>query len=215
MANGQKLPPKQNAGQQAQGLAKRLDALEQNFIKFLTGANQRLDAVNQRLSIAEEKLDGVITLNGVEDVTRVINELRVERAREEAEAEKASLEQSVKDGYVFPVDAIGEKSMVVCRHIDKDGNIAEPGRLQLIAPKFTPEFKAIALGQPAGSKLPMPNGNGVLEILEIYNTDDEKYKAFVAERQAKAQEAMRAQAQAAIEAAQAKAAAAAAPQAQE
>lgn len=169
-------------------LSDRLGQLEQGFTRFLVGVNQRLQGADQRLAMVEETLAALVELNGVDDVTKLINEKRIERARQEAVEEKAKLDKGIEEGYVLVADVVGERSLVVGRHVGKDGTVVEPGRVQLVVPNVVAGFKEKLLGQPAGAKLAMPDGNGEFEVLEVYNVDDEKFKALAAARQKAAQE---------------------------
>jgi hypothetical protein len=179
---------KQGLRQQQKGLSERVSGLEQSVARMLFGINQRFQGTDQRLSALEENSEALIELNGAEDISRIVQEKRVERARAQAEQEKASLDEGVKDGYVNATQAVGEKSIIVVRYTDKDGKVIEPGRAQLVIPGVQPKFKDQLLGKAVGLKMKLDDG-GECELLEIYDVDEDKAREVMEAKQKAATEA--------------------------
>lgn len=177
-------------GQRAvvRSLSERVNLLEQNTTRFVWAVNQQLQPLSQRLSVAEETLIALVALAGEEDVQSYINDRRVERAREQSDQEKASLDEGIADGYVASVEKIEEKSLIVGRYLDKDGKAMEPGRAQLVMPGIAPQFREKLLGQAVGTSLDLPEG-GKFEVSEIYSIDEEKAKTVMEAKQKAAAEA--------------------------
>lgn len=186
---------KQGLRQQQRTLSERITNLEQGLAQVLFKINQRFGGVDQRLATLEEQVEALIELGNREDVQQVINDKRIERARAQSAQEKASLEEGVKDGYIVPAEAIGERTILVGRYVDKDGTVEEPGRAQLVMPGIAPQFREKLLTQAAGFKLETPNG-GHFEVQEIYEVDEQAHRAF---QEAKAKEAAEAATKAAQE----------------
>lgn len=183
MSNG-----KPGIRQEQRSISSRLSGLEQNFTRFLIGANGRIQNHDERLATGEEKLEALIELAGLDEITAVIDRRRVERARAESAQEKGRLEEGVADGYLTTIEKVAERSLVVGRLIDKEGQVIEPGRLQVAVPTIKPEFKSQLLDQAVGVLIDLNNGTK-FELLEIYNVDEEKAKAVFEAKQKAAQEA--------------------------
>lgn len=182
---------KQGLRQQQKGLSERVSGLEQQLAQILFAVNQRLQQGDQRVMMLEEQVEALKELNGTEDVERIVAEHRLMKARAAAEKEKASLDEAIADGYVFAVDTVGDKSVIVVRYTDKDGNVVEPGRQQLVIPGVQPKFRDQLIGKSAGLKMDMEDG-GSCELLEIYNVDEAKAKEVMAAKQKAAAEAAQA-----------------------
>jgi hypothetical protein len=172
---------------QVRGLTERVTSLEQNVARVLFGVNQRFQGFDQRMSSQEEIVAALVELNGVEEIERIINEKRIERARQQAKSEQDSLNEGIADGYIIPVEKVGKKSIIVVRYFDKDGKIIEPGRAQLVMPGVKPDFQEKLLGQSVGLKLDL-DGGGWVELMEIYDVDEVKAAEVDAAKQKAAAE---------------------------
>lgn len=192
MSNGINKPSQR---QQVRSISQRVESLEQNMARFLFAVNQQNQQIATDMNNAKEQLEALIELNGVEEVQRIINEKRVEKARVQAAQEKASLDEGIADGYVLTSEKIEEKSLIVGRYVGKDGTVVEPGRAQLVMPGIAPQYREKLLGQTVGFKLTdLPDG-GSFEVLEIYNVDEAKANEVIQAKQ-------KAQAEAAAKAAE-------------
>jgi hypothetical protein len=187
--------------QQQRSLSDRVGALEQNLARALMGVQQRFQALDQRTTSLEELVEALVNIQGSEDVQSFVDGRRLERAERLAAQEKASLEEAVKDGYVLPVEKVGEKSILVGKYIGADGGVIPPGRVQLVmAGGVAPEFRDKLLGQTVGKTLDLANGEKY-ELSEIYEVDEAKAKAVISAKAAAAvQDAAKAAAAAAEEA---------------
>ncbi len=182
---------KQGIRQQQRSLSERLTSMEQGVMRLTIGVHQWFQENGPKISSLEEQVSALVELSGPDEVTRVINERRIERARAQAEVEKKSLEEGVADGYVLPAEKVEEKSLIVGRYFDKEGQVTEPGRAQLVIPGVQPQFKEKLLGASPGIMLDLPDG-GKFELLEIYTIDEAKAAEVMAAKQAAAQAAAQA-----------------------
>jgi hypothetical protein len=191
---------KQGLRQVQKGLSERVSNLEQSLAQILFGVNQRFQSGDSKTAALEEQVAALIELNGAEDVARIVMEKRTERAKAQSEQEKATLQEGIDAGYVIPADTVAEKSVVVVRYFDKDGGVVEPGRAQLVMPGVIQKYRELLLGKGVGLKMDLDEG-GSCELLEIYNVDEDKAKAVMAERAQAAQAKAAADASTATEAA--------------
>lgn len=180
---------KQGARQQVRTLSERITALEQGLAQVLYKINQRFSGIDGGLIETNEQIEALIELtSSIEEVQKVVERRRIERARAQAEREKASLEEGVKEGYLLKAEKAGAKSLIVGRYLDKEGKVEEPGRVQLAMPAVAEQFRDKLMGQAVGTTLDLPSG-GKYELTEIYDVDDAKYKALQEAKQKAAQEA--------------------------
>lgn len=170
-------------------ISQRVDIIEENLARALFGVNQRLQALERRMAGVEEGFQGYIAMEGVDEaLNSFINDQRVQRARDQAQAEKTSLEQAIADGYVFPDEKVGEESLIVGRFLNPEGNSEEPGRYQLITPRLGEEYKPLIMGQSVGFKLAVKNGRTFV-LDEIYRVDEAKFEELQAAKAAAAAKA--------------------------
>lgn len=186
---------KQGLRQQQRTLSERITGLEQGVARMLFGVNQQFGQAAQRTQTLEEQVEALVAIAGAEEVQAYITDRRIERARAQAAAEKASLDEGIKDGYVIPAETCGEKSVIVGRYFDDKGTVLEPGRAQLVMPGVQDQFKQQLLGKGTGTRLKLPEG-GEYELTEIYEIDEAKAKEVEEAKAKAAAEAAAAQAQA-------------------
>lgn len=174
--------------QQQRSLTERMSTMEEQVARILFGVNQRFSGNDSRLRSVEELVEALIELNGDQDVRRIVREKQIERAQQAADAERKSLEEGVKDGYIIKSDVTSKRSLIVGRYISATGEVEEPGRTQLVMPGVDPKFQELLLGKGVGATLDLPNGSK-FELTEIYEVDDAKFKALQKERTKKQAEA--------------------------
>lgn len=185
MSNGLNKPSVRN---QTKSLSDRVGGIEQNFARVLFGINQRFQGTDQRLVTLEELVDAAIELHGRDEIARIVDAKRVERAQALAAQEKATLQQAVEDGYAVAAEKAGERSIVVGKYVNADGTVIEPGRAQLVMPGIQPQFREKLLGQPVGTAVELPDG-GKFVLDEIYEVDEAKAIEIQAKRAAAAAQA--------------------------
>jgi hypothetical protein len=137
-------------------------------LQALQGHLMQLD---QRISAMEEIMSATTLVVGQEQVSDMVKSRRVEKADARSAAEKAALDVALGEGKVVKTETIGEKSIVVGREKDKDGNDLPPGRVQLLFGQFLPEFQPQLLGKGVGTTVDTPIG-GKFEVTEVYDIVD-------------------------------------------
>jgi hypothetical protein len=149
----------------------RLEALEKEVPKIVAGVNNGFTNLEARVNEIQEYVNALAQLVGEAEVSAKIRENQIARAEAAANAQKEGLEKAITDGRVVTADTTGEKSVIVCKETDKDGNLIPPGRVQMEFRQIIPTFKEKFLGTKVGAKVATPNG-GSLEIVEIYDLVD-------------------------------------------
>ena len=129
---------------QVKSALERIGELEGVLPQIIAGFNQALMQLEQRLGEFGEAIDALVELAGGKDlVDSVIQSHRVARAT-------ANLNAALARGDLVKVEAVSEKSVIVGREFDKDGNLVPPGRVQLSFRGFKPEFREKLLGKGVG-----------------------------------------------------------------
>lgn len=154
---------KRNATQRIEDLEHALMSLYQtadNMARDLT-------MVKDAIKLLGNKLDAVVKASergaGVNDtvVASIMVENNVADLKEKAD-------RLVAQGILVAEEAVGEKSFVVSREQDDQGNIVNP-RLQFTMGSLTPELRAKIVGGMPGQVITLEEGKLKLEILETYS----------------------------------------------
>lgn len=148
--------------------SKRLDALEQDIPRILTGINEGFTRISTQLSELTEIVNAVVFLVGEEDVAKAVTDARIAKAKQESEAAQAALEKAVADGQFKASETITETSIIVGTEKDKDGTVIPPGRAQLQFAKLLPKFKEELLGKTVGFVVTTPPG-GSFEVTAVFD----------------------------------------------
>jgi hypothetical protein len=150
----------------------RIESLEMDVPRLVSGVNQGFSALENRLRTIDQNLGAVIELIGQDAVSQKVQENLIKQAEQLSAAQAEGLAKALKDGRVVIVETIGEKSVIVAKKTDKDGNI-EPGtgRQQMEFKQIIPSFKEKFLGAKVGLVVETPDG-GKLEVTEVYDLVD-------------------------------------------
>lgn len=105
-----------------------------------------------------------------------VDKNELEEARAAQAAQESAMQQLLREGRIVPVEKVGEKSLVVGRKYDKDGQPFEVNRLQFEYAKVTEEYKDKVFGQPVGAMIEDIDGTKI-QITEIYETNPTKFNA--------------------------------------
>ena len=173
----------QGLRQQQKSLNERVTILERSQAQMMVGVQKRLIEIGQTEQDTKDFIEALARLSGTEEVQAEVKAIRIERLRAQANAEKDSLDAGIKDGFILPVDTAEEKSVIVGRYIESNGEVQEPGRAQLVMPGIQEEFRNQLLGKGPGTVLDLPNG-AKFEVQELYNVDEAKYAEVQATREA-------------------------------
>lgn len=146
----------------------RIQSLEESIPQIIQGVNGAFGQMNQQLGGIQETLEAIVGLMGKDAVESAIEDLRVKRAAEQAEAQKAAVAEAVKAGSLVPAKVIGEQTLVIGTECDKDGKVVGNGRVQLPLQSIKPEFKEKLLGKEIGVTFDLPAG-GKFTATEIYD----------------------------------------------
>lgn len=145
----------------------RIEALEQEFPRIIGGVNNGFMNVEGRLNETTEIMNAMAELIGQDSVAAKVAENRTKRAEATAAAQTEGLAKALADGKVAKVETISEKTIIIAKAFDKDGNLEVPGRIQMDFGQVKPEFREQFLGKSVGAILDTPVG-GKLEVTELY-----------------------------------------------
>ena len=156
-----------NQKRQVKSALERIDAIEQELPRVISAVNEVLMQNNQRVTGLAEVVEAVVELFGSETVDAKITEVRTRKLAAQAAQAKENLEKAVVEGKILATATVEEDSLIVGRESDAEGNIAGPGRVQLLFSGIRPEFQEKLKGQAAGFSVTTENG-GKFEVLEVY-----------------------------------------------
>jgi hypothetical protein len=159
--------PKMGERARIRSALERIETLETEVPRIVAGVNNGFVNVEQRLNENTEIMNAIAELVGQDSVAAKVAENRLKRAEAAAQMQADGLAKALVDGHVTMVTTIGEKTIIVGKSFDKDGNIEPPGRVQMDYGKVKPEFKEQFLGKPVGTIIDTPTG-GKLEVTELY-----------------------------------------------
>lgn len=147
----------------------RLDTFEAQLAGIVGEVNGAFQAQIERLGQFAQVLEAVTELVGVEMVDAKIKEISERKVQERIAQAKEALKQGIASGELVPATVITDKSMLVGRETDKDGNVVEPGHIQLPMDRIAfPTVREQLVGQGVGFKVQTPAGN-TFEVLEVYD----------------------------------------------
>jgi hypothetical protein len=157
----------------------RLDEIETVIPNMINAFNQVLAQFDRRLDTLMEVLEAASEIVGVDSVNEKIQERRQKSLDTQIAAEKAALEQSLKDNLFLSVESVKPDSdpantLVTGFERDKDGEPVNGGYLQLKLNQFKPNIRAALVDKPAGY-IVNTEKEGTLEILGVYVPNPEAH----------------------------------------
>jgi hypothetical protein len=152
-------------------ILKRLLDIEADLTGLVDALNKSLTLVEQRLTTLDEVSNAVVSVLGVELVQAAITASHVKKAKADADAQAKALLMAVDKGLVIKSELLTEKSVIVGRELDKDGNEVPPGRVQMLYGQIKEEFRAALLGKPVGTQIDTPVG-GKFEVVDLYEIQE-------------------------------------------
>jgi hypothetical protein len=145
----------------------RIDSLEQDMMNLAGGINEAMIQANNRMTGLAKIIEAVVELFGAETVDAKIKEVEKRNQDAALDAAKKALEDGVSKGDLQKTDVVGDRTLIVGREFDKEGNLIPPGRVQLMFAGVRPEFQEKIKGQSAGFSVETPSG-GKFEIMDLY-----------------------------------------------
>lgn len=174
MSNGMQRQMSQR--KQVKSALERIEALEQTVPQIVMGVNQAFNQQGQRQEQLAAIVEAVVELFGAETVDAKIREIADRKVLQNLAKAQEALKEGLEKGEVLKAETINEKSLVVGREIDKDGNPVFPGRVQLTFSAIKPAFQEKLKGQAAGFSVETENGSK-FEVLEVYDVVEKKAEA--------------------------------------
>lgn len=103
-----------------------------------------------------------------------IDKNELEEARSNQFAQERMIKQFLSEGKIYPVKEVSDKSIIVGKKFDKDGNEFEVNRVQIEFTNVPGEYKDRLLHQALGAMIDDTDGTKI-QITEIYEIN---YTAF-------------------------------------
>lgn len=153
---------------QVKSALERIDQLEQDIPQIVMGVNEAIMGQRQATGELAQVVEALTEIIGSGNVDSKIKEIQERKTLARVEQAKKNLEDGLEKGTVVKADAISDKSLVVGRETDKDGNVVFPGRAQVTFDQIAPEFQDKLLGQGAGFAVETKAG-GKFEVVEVYD----------------------------------------------
>lgn len=144
----------------------RIQSLEDMFPNLVQGVNQTFKQMNDQIMGLTETAEALAALFGEDQVKGKVQEIRLKKDNDRAEAQKTALIEAVKGGQFTAAEVITEKSLIVGTEFDKEGVAIGAGRIQMFMAGVKPEFKEKLLGGKVGLSFDLPTGKFVVN--EIY-----------------------------------------------
>lgn len=169
---------------QQTGLKADIDRIKKSLEGL--GMNQQstakvLDQTVENIKVMDEYIWALVELSGKESVQAKVKEMRDQRAVREKEAQIASYERGVQDGYISRGGAIGEASIVCGVERDKNGNQANPdgdGWKSVAYVTMPPQIRQLMLGAKEKDIVQLLNGS-TFEVQAVYDLDQDKFHQFM------------------------------------
>ena len=157
---------------QVKSALERIDQIEEDIPQIVLGVNDALlelrGELRNRISPLAQITEALTEILGSDIVDAKIKEIDQRKTMARVETAKKNLEDGLAKGTVVKADAISDKSLIVGRETDKDGQVIFPGRAQLTFDKVAPEFQDKLLGQGVGFQVDTQTG-GKFEVVEVYD----------------------------------------------
>lgn len=169
---------------QAKSMLKRVEDAEKAVAELHQGLTQVIEVIGKRLSnfeestrFIEERLSAVVEILGAESVRDRVLDGRYQKAVKNNEMKRELIQKGVEAGYIFEKDVIGEKDCLVCTEYGKDGTVLGVPNFVVDVENLLPEYVKTLVGMPVGGKIPTL-AEGTLEVLKVYQLDQQKYFEF-------------------------------------
>jgi ribosomal protein S18 acetylase RimI-like enzyme len=168
-------PGKVSQRQQTRNALQRIESLEGDLVQVVGSVQQALAQIEKAHNDSLEIIDALVAELGPEVVANRIKATREEKAQQQADQAKTSLQQAVTDGRAVVAEKVSENSVIVGQEFQSapEGSEATDkllgvGYTQLSFFAVKPEFREKLLGQPVGTKVETGEGSYFL-VTEIYD----------------------------------------------
>ena len=134
----------------------------------LAGYTQKeVEALKAGVAQMVEFLQALVQVTGQETAVQAqIKANRLKRDTERAERDQKMIASLVEAGVLVATESVTEKSILVGREFNKEGELLGGGRAQVPFSQFGEDMKSKVLGQGIGFVLEAPEGR--FEVVEIY-----------------------------------------------
>jgi len=139
-------------------ISKRLKDLEDNFDQLVNNINNSLRIADNRLREHREVLDAVVSQYGEEEIAQLIIQRRQDKAMQEAQAAKESLEEALKEGRIVEVEEIGDDTIIAGHQEDENGEVVPPGYAQFTMAQVNPDFQDTIRSKTVGEVVDADGG---------------------------------------------------------
>lgn len=174
-------PQVQNAPKKERNATQRIQDLEQGLMSlFATLDNMARDLIllKDAMKLLDNKVSAIIQVSEKGDLVTNENVSKImvdNNVGEMAAKVKLWLDQ----GFLGQADQVGEDSFVVLRELNDEGGVVNP-RYQFVYSEFKKQNASVCekiIGTKAGDVVRVEEGKFRLEILEVYNVQQQKAPA--------------------------------------
>lgn len=157
-------------GKQVGTIKERVEEHDIAIPKVVEAIQQVYMSLSSRIDNSDKTIMALVEVVGKELVAAKLEEnLKKEITGNVAKAEK-ELQDAVTAGHVrLSTEPVTGKSLVVGVEYQPNGEVAFPGRAQLLFENFTDDVQALILGKSIGTTVDLVNG-GKFEIKEVYES---------------------------------------------
>jgi hypothetical protein len=150
---------------QVKSALERIDTLEQDMQRLFGAVNNSSMMMSQRMTELGAILEAVVEILDTKLVDQKIKEIADRKTLENLDRAKAAVAAGLASGELVKAMVIDEKSLIIGREIQTDGEIVFPGQVQLKFSQVKPEFQEKLKGQGVGFQI--DTGSGKFEVLEV------------------------------------------------
>ena len=159
---------RQKAMELIQSLIQDLKNLTDAHNALANATQKEIDGIGDRLDDVSIILQSISTLLGVEKVNEEAKKIRIDLSEKDVAAQEKKVEEVLSKGQLKTIEAVTESSLVVSTVKRADGTQVYPRKSYLPFTTFKPEIQAIVKDKKVNEKVELPDGSGIMEILEIY-----------------------------------------------
>lgn len=151
-----------------QALVKDLKNLTNGHNALAAATQREVDSVGERLDDLSIILQAISTILGVEKVNEEAKKIRIDMSEKDVQAQEQKVQEVLEKGELKKLEEVTDKCLVVSTVKRADGTQVYPRKSYLPFKAFKPEIQAIVKDKKIGDKFDLPDGSGVMEVLELY-----------------------------------------------
>jgi len=150
-------------------LAERTHVLEKTQSELVQAINQTVSHMQAQQAQGAEILNALVALAGDEKVAETMKSNRKAAKEKQAENERTEIDSAVAQGILRPEDTVTDRSVIVCRETDKDGNEIEAWARFQLPQSVKPEFLGKFVGKKVGESFQVTDAGNLMHVVASYS----------------------------------------------